>query len=151
MKYLVFILFACLASCKAQKNDELLLGESDDNMFLVAHDAYSNITEQETSVIKDAKSLKRFYSKINKTRKPGLPVPEIDFTKNMLLLVCLGEQKEKKPLSIKRTEDNGKILITIGLSKINEASQNTSMISYPFYIYKIPNTSKTVIFQNSGR
>ncbi|SNY99612.1 hypothetical protein [Flagellimonas pacifica] len=129
----------------------MVLGESKENMVLVSHDAYSGIMEYEATVVKDAKTLNKFYSQINRTRKPGLPVPEIDFEKNILLVICLGKQEEGATYSLKKEELEGNILITTNLSVKKEASENeNSIISYPFYIYKIPNTSKIVSFQKEG-
>ena len=67
------------------------MGEKMENLVLADFDSFSNVEVYETTVIKDAKSLSKFYAGINKTRKPGLPVPIVDFSKEMAILVCLGE------------------------------------------------------------
>ncbi|HKL90745.1 MAG TPA: hypothetical protein VJ880_06160, partial [Allomuricauda sp.] len=70
----------CLLSCKAQKEDAASVGEEIEDLVLVDHDNFINIDSFETRVIRDAKSLRKFYAQINQTRKPGLPVPMVDFS-----------------------------------------------------------------------
>ncbi|MEZ4811222.1 MAG: hypothetical protein R2819_12750 [Allomuricauda sp.] len=151
MKYTFFILWACLLSCKAQKKEGSISGNSND-VVLIAHDAYSGITEYQALVIKDTKSLNKFYSQINRTRKPGLPVPMVDFTTEMVVVLCMGEQRgEWVPTLIKseQTEDN--ILMTIELPYAEHKDKMDNLpVSYPFYLYKMPYSSKSIDFQKLG-
>lgn len=150
MKYFLLISFVCLVSCKAQKDSKMNANENGD-WELVASDAYSGIEEYEASVISDTKSLGKFYSRINRTRKPGLPLPNVDFSKDVLLVMCLGEQKGERTPILAKKEDDDKILFTIQLSESDDALNNENpIISYPFYIYKIPHTLKTMNIQKMG-
>ncbi len=151
MRHFVLILFICLTSCKAQKETQLDSGEKDD-MILIAQDGYSGIAEYETMVVRDVKSLNKFYATINKTRKPGLPVPVIDFSKEMALIVCLGEQKGLKTPELSKTiESENEVLITIEMVPPNETKNTENQfVSYPFYVYKVPYTSKVISFQKMG-
>lgn len=149
MRYVIVITLIVLISCKAQQDVKSTSTENAE-FELIAFDAFSGITEYEAAMIYDAKSLQKFYSRINKTRKPGLPVPQIDFLQNMLLAVCLGEQKgEAKPL-VEKSEEDDNILIAIGLgeSKGEEPAQERTT-SYPFYLYKLLHTSKSVKIQKT--
>lgn len=150
MKYFLLISFLCLVSCKAQKETKMNETENGD-MELVASDAYSGIDTYEAAMIYDSKSLSKFYGRINKTRKPGLPVPQVDFSKNVLLVMCLGKQKQERTPLLKKSEEENNILITIELSEtISPSNTEKSLISYPFYIYKLPHTSKEVSIEKSG-
>ncbi|WP_299484979.1 hypothetical protein [uncultured Allomuricauda sp.] len=121
------------------------------DMELIASDAYSGIDNYEASVIQDSKSLNKFYGRINQTRKPGLPVPQVDFSKNVLLVMCLGKQKGETTPLLTKTEEENNILITIELSdKTSSLEAENSLMSYPFYIYKLQHTSKEVSIQKSG-
>ncbi|KQC29352.1 hypothetical protein AAY42_05115 [Flagellimonas eckloniae] len=121
-------------------------------MILIAHDEYSGISEYETMVIRDAKSLNKFYAKINRTRKPGLPVPTLDFSKEIVLVVCLGEQKGKKLLTLSSNEETeNEVSVSIEMVDSDEVEKDkVQYVSYPFYIYKIPHTSKTINFEKIG-
>lgn len=147
MRYAVYLLMLIgLLSCKAQS----LYGEKMEDLVLVAHDGYSGIPEYETKVIQDTKSLNKFYAQINKTRKPGLPVPIIDFSTETVLVVCLGElQGEKEPLlsRIQQTEDE--LLMAIELSAPAKKGESQA-VSHPFYLYKMPHTSKEIYFKKVG-
>ncbi|PWL37709.1 hypothetical protein DKG77_15540 [Flagellimonas aquimarina] len=148
LKHFVIIVLVCFASCKAQKETQLQSSENDE-MILIAHDAFSGVTEYETMVVRDVKSLNKFYATINKTRKPGLPVPVIDFSKDMALIVCLGERKGQKIPELSKTEESeNEVIMAIEMiaPKETKNSENQS-VSYPFYVYKVPYTSKSISFQ----
>nr|WP_288935998.1 hypothetical protein [uncultured Allomuricauda sp.] len=120
-----------------------------ENMILLDHDSFSNIESFETRVIKDGKSLRKFYSEINKTRKPGLPIPIVDFSKEMVILVCLGEQKGKKtPVLSKLKETDNEVSIAVEIIKENQQKELTIQPTYfPFYLYKMPLVDKTITLQ----
>ncbi|SHH09977.1 hypothetical protein [Flagellimonas flava] len=151
MRNVILLVMACMASCKAQKevNTEF---QSDSNLILVAEDGYSGIMEYEASTIRDAKSLNKFYSRINRTRKPGLPVPQIDFSKEMVIVVCMGEQEGNMiPIIRKSSEDENHISYLVGRgtkTKANSESQNVT--SYPFYIYKAPRSPKEIELEKTN-
>ena len=120
-----------------------------EDMVLLAHEDFTNIDAFETRVIRDAKSLNKFYGEINKTRKPGLPVPMVDFSKDMLVLVCLGEQKgEKKLVLSKLTEtDQGMTIAVEVLEKEKDGEIAVQPRYFPFYLYKMPLVDKDLTFQ----
>jgi len=120
-----------------------------EDMVLLDHDDFTNIDSFETRVIRDAKSLNKFYREINKTRKPGLPVPMVDFSKDMLVLICLGEQKgEKTPVLSKLKEtDQGVTIALEVLEKKQDGKITVQPIYFPFYLYKLPLVDKPLTFQ----
>jgi len=138
-----------LLSCKVQKEGYSPVGEEMENMVLVDHDDFTNIEAFDARVIKDGKSLRKFYSEINKTRKPGLPVPIVDFSKEMVILVCLGEQKgEKIPVLSKLKETDNEVSIAVEISKEKQQKELTIQPTYfPFYLYKMSLVDKTITFQ----
>ena len=61
------------------------------------------------------KTLRSFYSRINRTRKPGLPLPNIDFTKEMVLIHCSGSQNagiQSKLSILEKTDEELIVKIT---------------------------------------
>ncbi len=112
-------------------------------------DDFINIDSFETRVIRDTKSLNKFYKEINKTRKPGLPTPMVDFSRDMLVLVCLGEQKGKKnPVLSKLKETDEEISVAVEIVGNDENEEiKDSPTYFPFYLYKMPLVDKTVVFQ----
>jgi len=147
IKYFFLIAITCLLSCKAQKEGHSPVGEKIENMVLVDHDSFSNIETYETRVIKDEKSLRKFYSEINKTRKPGRPVPKVDFSKEMVLLVCLGEQNGRQNAVLSKVKETDSE-ISIAVEMIKEQGEITVQpVYFPFYLYKMPLVDKTITFQ----
>lgn len=149
MRYLFLIMLIGLISCKAQKENNSLTGEAIDGLVLLDHDDFTNIDTFQTREIRDSKTLNKFYREINKTRKPGLPVPMVDFTKDMLVLVCLGEQQGKKEVALSRlrqTETELWIAIDVWEEK-QEGTVTIQPMYYPFYLYKMPLVDKSLHFQ----
>ncbi|GAB4508813.1 MAG: hypothetical protein Tsb004_08100 [Allomuricauda sp.] len=138
-----------LISCKVQKDGNTLTGEPIDGLVLLDHDDFTNIDTFQTREIQDSKTLNKFYREINKTRKPGLPVPMVDFTKDMLVLVCLGEQQGKKEVALsqlRQTETELWIAIDVWEEK-QEGTVTIQPMYYPFYLYKMPLVDKSLHFQ----
>ncbi len=147
-----FLLGICFVfvSCGSQKKKALTDGEvrgGAQELTLVLRDNYSGSDVAETLIIDDVKALKTFYSKINRTRKPGLPVPTVDFTKEMIVIHCSGIQKSNVESSLAiLNETKDELVIEISKGKKVQKKKVSAEIS-PFSIYKMPRTSKRVIFE----
>ena len=142
---LVSILILCL-SCKAQKKVGAEEGQvtGDPFLTLVLCDDYGGSVIQGFQIIKDKKSLQRAFAKINIARKPGLPVPELDFNREIAILASRGEAKGTSQIKLKfDSETSDQIIFEFGTS---QESENTS-ITTPFCLYKMPITQKEVIFR----
>jgi hypothetical protein len=111
--------------------------------ILVLEDNYSNIDSSQVSMITDQKALQKFFVQVNKTRKPGLPVPAIDFSKEMLILICAGIQHGKYEPIVTILEPDADNLTVIVEQKLPSDSLETS-ISTPFFLYKLPLTEKKI-------
>ena len=151
MRYLSLFIFALILSCNGQKKaamkDKNDMNEGSEKLTLLLQDNYSGSDVAETLVITDAKELKSFYSKINRTRKPGLPVPEVDFTKEMILIHCSGEQKNGKQALLSVEEENEKeVIISTSVEKSKKSGTSSALIS-PFSVYKMPLTQKDITFK----
>jgi len=149
VKHALWIIIVCMVSCKAQKEGQF---QGDPDIVLIAQDGFSGIQEYETSVIKDAKSLNKFYSRINRTRKPGLPVPTMDFSKDMVIAVCLGDRTgQPTPLLYRLSETDSDISLALDLGNISKEEIQLTVISNPFYLFKMPLTTKKVDIQRVKR
>lgn len=149
MKTAVFFLLLIFATCNAQKSrgdsDTEKEGQDADlGVTFVAGDAYSGTEMAETFTITDTKGLKKFYSRINRTRKPGLPVPNIDFSKEMVIVRCSGTTDNDATPNIYILEVTADEIV-LGITEIKEKS-STSAITTPFAVYRMANTDKEVVF-----
>lgn len=119
-------------------------GTEPNDMELIVSENYSGYTAQHVEVIKDQKSLLSFYGTINRTRKPGLVPPNIDFSTTMLLVWCAGEQfSDAIELEISPKAD------TLFVKKIkqNTAKKKGRPVVSPFVIYKLPLNPNKIKFQ----
>lgn len=119
--FLAFGIFSISCNCTKKstaKSDATMQNEkqksSKETSFKVLLDNdHSNIKEKKYLVIKDADALKAIYAKINMTRRPGLPIPNINFNKEMVIGICLGEKSNAGyKISIEKIEDvNGETIV----------------------------------------
>ncbi len=145
--FLVSLLLVCL-SCKSQKKGNQNNSENVqmEKPILVLEDNYSNIDSSQINIITDQKALQKFFVQVNKTRKPGLPVPDIDFSKEMLILICAGEQHGKYEPNVTILEPDAENLTVDVERKLPSDSVETAM-STPFFLYKLPLTEKKITIQ----
>jgi len=138
MKYLLSLLVLFSFSCKSQKQNL----KSDDRLRLEVQDGYFPVNHPETQVIEDSKTLKAFYAKVNRTRKPGLPVPEVDFSNQSIVVACMGAVvTESLPTMSIKKETEEEIILSVLLP---EKKSNTTTRSYPFCVYSISNQGKKI-------
>lgn len=148
MRRVAIVLLFIFLSCNGQKKSTTGTTEtknSHSSLSLIASEAFSGTDEETTLVIRDAETLRKFYAKLNRTRKPGIPVPKIDFTEEMVLVYCSGQQNTDifPKLSIADESEN---LITIDIENDEAKSSSVPIIS-PFAVYKMPITTKRIAFK----
>lgn len=134
-------------ACNGHKKTTLKNGEESDALLqLILNDDHSGAEISETLVITDYKTLESFYSQINMTRKPGLPVPEIDFKKEMIVITCSGERNDGSipELAIMKETDS-QLVLSVSLQSATE--KYAGAITSPFSVYKMPLTDKKIIFE----
>lgn len=142
----LFLFVACNGQKKATMQQDT--AATNTGLELLVSDEHSGAEVSETIVIKDAKALKTFFSKINRTRKPGLPVPDVNFEKDMIVITCSGERNDgaMPTLMVKEETTSQMVLTTV----LQPDKKNTSQaITSPFSIYKMPLTEKEIIFEKA--
>jgi hypothetical protein len=145
-------ILALLLSCNGPKKaleKNLERANPDFALTLLLQDDYSGSPTAETLIITDAKELQQFFLKVNRTRKPGLPLPDVDFSRETVLIFCNGEKNHQvqPKLSIKDVTEKEIVIAPILEGKQKKSTSNA--ITSPFSIYKIPSTQKKIIFQKN--
>ncbi|WP_211018455.1 hypothetical protein [Maribacter sp. MMG018] len=132
-----------IVSCKSQ--DQIKSANTDTmQLTLLIEDNYSGQDEEEFLTINDQNELEKFFGKVNRTRKPGLPIPEVDFKKEMVIVWCGGNKDSSKlRLSVKNTTDQS---IFLKKERMTLSNLKGAVIT-PFVMYKLPKTQKVVKFQ----
>ncbi|MGB5819479.1 MAG: hypothetical protein WBG90_08330 [Saonia sp.] len=146
-QFLILICLVCI-SCKSSNKGvqhvENYALEQSNKLTLLLQDSYGGTDTAELIVIKNQKTFKSFFSKINRTRKPGLPVPEIDFTKDMVVVYCSGEVKGNAVPSLYATNETSEEMILEVKENRNREEYSSTVISTPFCMYKMPLTPKKI-------
>lgn len=113
---------------------------------LLLSDNYGGTELPGIQVIRDPETLKRFFFKINKTRKPGIPIPEIDFDTQTVVVFCSGRtQGGGMPSLTIRGETDQEILL--GVLGQGEERTSATALTLPFGLYTLPVTDKEIILE----
>ena len=144
---LILLVFVAL-SCKGQKNKPNQISDESDSakstLTLLSSDYIDSTSVERELVIRDFKSLQKLYSKINQTRKPGLPLPKVDFSTNMLLFYRhrkFNSNTTSQLVLRKSTQDSLFLTESIG----NSSKESKSSLMAPFSIFLLDRTDKKVV------
>lgn len=148
IKGLLIAVFIFFTSCKSHKttNSGTIDKQQINNLELVIENSYSGTNLEENIVIRDAKTLNKFFSQVNKTRKPGIPVPQIDFAKETLILICSGKSTAGYMPEVLDMNE-GIEYISLKIKKESQSKSNSTAVTTPFRLYKIPFTQKEILFE----
>jgi hypothetical protein len=149
MRVLVLFIVIITLSCKTHR--EMDSSSPDQTaaapeLTLLLKDNYGGTEQPGIQVIRDPETLKKFFFKINKTRKPGIPVPTIDFNTQTVVVFCSGQtQSGGVPSLAIRKETDEEVLL--GIKDPGKAEDDTTATIMPFGLYTIPVTDKRIIFE----
>jgi lysyl-tRNA synthetase class I len=149
MMRLVALYFILLFSCSTTINkstnplpQEIIPFET------LAQDFYGGMADSNHLVIKDTESLVNIYELINKGRIPALDIPTINFNKETVIALFLGEKNSggysiavEKIMSI-----NGKVTVTYKITTPKPGNMVSSVMTQPFCIVKMPKSSNEIVF-----
>ncbi len=153
MRILSLFMLLLALTCKSQQE---IMSDSSANqqqgldLTLVLSDNYGGSEAAEIQVVRDRQQLIEFFSKINRTRKPGLPVPQIDFTRQMVIIYSSGHMQglSGPPLVVSyQTQDT--LLLRSAAPTIKKMEEGTAAIQ-PFSIYTVPLTDKKVLLADQN-
>lgn len=101
------------------------------------------IIAQEPSVVTE------FYAEINTNRAPDIAVPDVDYTKEQLLLLCMG-QKNTGGFAIEVANiavENSEVVVTVKETTPTPGAMVTMALTSPFTVVKMPHTDKKIVFK----
>lgn len=140
---LLFILAVSLGSCKSQEKMKL---ENTDTvaMDLIMSGDHSGFEQEQLLKIDSRLEFEEFFGKINRTRKPGIPVPEIDFKRKSVIVRLKGTTTNNEPdITLQKSSKENLLLKKV---RTNSRKETTALLT-PFFIYSVPKTNKDVIIQ----
>lgn len=153
MKYILIGLLLITGSCICQKQKLSEESQSSANdLQLIMSDTYGGEEEESLQVIRKESELRAFFAQVNKTRKPGLPLPEIDFSRQLVIVYHSGEATagEIRELYKDQQKDNEVVLGRREAKEQAAASSATARIQ-PFSLYTLPVTDKEVILEQPDK
>ena len=140
--FFILILLVQLNACKSTVSSSLQ-NSNEMGMQNILNENYSGFEEEKYFLIRNQEDLNTFYGKINRTRKPGLVPPVVDFTQNMLLVWC-GDSKASNFVDLEINESDDSLIVH--KLKPKTKKQNNLIVS-PFSIYKLRLSSKSLKIQ----
>ncbi|MGS2760745.1 protease complex subunit PrcB family protein [Sinomicrobium sp. M5D2P9] len=145
----VIILFcACMGAKqdgKAQSGDT---GEKSLDYKILLEDSYGGTDTAENRVITSQEELEKVYGIINRTRRPGIEVPKVDFTKSMVVAMFMGQRSSGgNRVEIEKIEEaGGAVQVYVRNIQPAEGDMTSMAITNPFIFAELPRSDKQVVF-----
>ncbi|MAY22263.1 MAG: hypothetical protein CMC74_05750 [Flavobacteriaceae bacterium] len=140
-----------LVGCKSQNtsNEGADQGASKVSFELLVEDSQSNIDMKNYEVIRSSERLQEVFNRINSTRKPGIPIPEVDFSKQLVLFLNMGQQNSGGfSVSVSKIEKtNDAFVVFVKEKKPEPTAMVTMVLTTPFTLVRTENTSLPVEFK----
>lgn len=147
MKYLWMLLLLSMGNCKCPKPTASASASQEalqTNLTLLLADRYGGAEEEGLEVIRSRDGLQKFFARINRTRKPGLPVPEVDFEKTLVLAYFPGSTRDTLvPELYAMKSEAGSLDIGVKNKETDQAAGTTAVLT-PFALYRMPMTKKDI-------
>ncbi|PCI35328.1 MAG: hypothetical protein COB60_03320 [Flavobacteriaceae bacterium] len=98
-------------------------------------------------IIKEENTVLKIYNQINKIRKPGFEIPTIDFDKQMLIALFMGEKNTGGfSISVEHiTESSEKM--TVFVKESTPEGMATMAITSPFCFVLLDKSDKEIVFE----
>lgn len=111
---------------------------------------FSGFTKRKNWVIKTQEQWLKLWNMHTSTRIPHPPSPVIDFTKNMVLAVFIGQKPtggfSVEIIRVEKKEDT--IVVFFRETKPSPDAEVTAVLTQPYHIIKIKKTDLPVVFKN---
>jgi protease stability complex PrcB-like protein len=147
---LVAICIFLFSSCGSgiNKNTKTLL-QNTIAFEILAQDFYGGMVDSKFMVINDETSLNDIYNRISKDRTPKLDTPKINFNRETVIALFLGEKNSGGySITVEQIMNlNDKVNVVYRITSPKAGEMVTSVMTQPYCIIKIPKTSKEIVFR----
>lgn len=144
----ILIPLLLLTACKTAVPETNVSGKNIPFQVLISN-SHSNFANQRNLIIETPEVFQEIFATINSTRKPGIPLPEVDFEKENVAFINSGETSTggHSVAVIEIIEKENKVVIHFE-GKGPKAGENATMvISTPFTMVKFKKLPKPMIFE----
>ncbi len=146
---LLFVAGCGSSNVSEEKEKPVDLQDEVDIPFTVLYgDSSGNFMEREMIAFNDVKAFENALGTVNKTRKPGLMAPEIDFSKYSVALLTMGQQTTGGySIKVERVElTDRNIIVYYSESFPDPRSPVTMALTSPWTMIQFKNDKMPVIF-----
>lgn len=142
--FVVILFSACKGGQPVQENTP-----SDVPFQVLINASQSNIEEPQRRIIDNQKELESLFAEINKTRDPEIPIPEIDFDKEIIAFVNLGQTSTGGyTITVENIEmTKNEVVIHTGGTSPKSGDNVTMVITTPFTIVKLNKQILPIVFE----
>jgi len=147
------LLLTVFLACSSSKNINMSMKKYAENTQILYEILIENQTggflKEETRIIVDDESLFNIYTYVNRFREPEFPIPEIDFSKESVIAVFMGEKTTGGYAVMVENviEVDGKLIVKIKEVKPGPKDMVTMAITQPFCFVRINSVGKEIIFE----
>ena len=144
----IFLLSSCSSSSTINKQT-MIISQDTITFEILAEDFYGGMTHSKFIVIKDETTLNEIYKLINKSKSPGIKIPIINFEKETVLVLFLGEKSSGGySIAVEQIlDENEKVTVKYKVTLPKLGEMVTTVMTQPYCIIKIPKTLKEVVFK----
>ncbi|MDR6302086.1 hypothetical protein [Mesonia maritima] len=135
--YIVILSLIVLSGCRSSKSTNQDNKEVSYDMLLQAN--AHTLDFPEITIINSKDELYKNYSELNKTQMPGLPVPEVDFSKETVIIFSYHiENKKSNDLEIEKVSTTNNNTLELSITEfLNPGQPNDRIFKHPFFIMKV--------------
>ncbi|RMZ50576.1 protease complex subunit PrcB family protein [Flavobacteriaceae bacterium PRS1] len=144
----IFLLSSCSSSSTINKQT-MIISQDTITFETLAEDFYGGMTDSKFIVIKEETTLNEIYKLINKNKSPGIKIPIINFEKETVLVLFLGEKSSGGySIAVEQIlDENEKVTVKYKVTLPKLGEMVTTVMTQPYCIIKIPKTLKEVGFK----
>jgi len=144
----IFLLSSCSSSSTINKQT-MIISQDTITFETLAEDFYGGMTDSKFIVIKEETTLNEIYKLINKNKSPGIKIPIINFEKETVLVLFLGEKSSGGySIAVEQIlDENEKVTVKYKVTLLKLGEMVTTVMTQPYCIIKIPKTLKEVGFK----
>ncbi len=141
----LFVCCVLFLACKGQ--DKAANSKTQQDLEPLMSDTFYDTKGKTAFVIRSQKELQAFFVEVNKTRKPGLPLPKVDFKKQIMVVNTSVPTDTHSPLVVLKDSADKLVLgVRVKKDKTTSGLKNQG-VSKRFTIYVLPNNNKEILFQ----
>lgn len=147
LKFNTILCFLILVNCTGKKG--VVNDKTEITFDRITSQSHGGTLEENFVLVKSNDQLKKIFTQLNITRKPGIPFPAIDFNKESIIVLFMGQQNSGGyNISLESAKYNSTGILQLFVKKTKPSGMSTMAITQPYSIYKIHKRLEEVRFVN---